>query len=97
MKIEKSMLFMVLFVVSVSFAANPKYGKDKLLIDRSTPHGSPTIYDWDGDGLNDILFGEAETGKVWFYRNIGTLKAPKLVDSGAIQADGADLVVLHSS
>jgi len=30
----------------------------------------PTIADWDGDGLADVICGEA-AGGVWFFRNVG--------------------------
>jgi len=43
------------------------------------PHGDagPFAADWDGDGKLDLLVGAGD-GSVWFYRNIGTSKAPEL-------------------
>jgi hypothetical protein len=43
------------------------------------PHGDagPFAVDWDGDGKIDLLVGAGD-GSVWFYRNIGTTKAPEL-------------------
>jgi len=38
---------------------------------------SPYIVDWDHDGKNDLLVGSDEA-KVFFYRNVGTNKEPKL-------------------
>ena len=42
-------------------------------------HGDagPFACDWDGDGKLDLLVGSGD-GSVWFYRNIGTGKVPKL-------------------
>jgi hypothetical protein len=37
----------------------------------------PFAADWDGDGRLDLLVGAGD-GSVWFYRNIGTNKAPEL-------------------
>jgi hypothetical protein len=37
----------------------------------------PFACDWDGDGKIDLLVGDGE-GAVWFFRNIGTNKAPEL-------------------
>jgi len=54
----------------------------------------PTIADWDGDGLFDILTGGAQGGVVWM-RNVGKKGAPKferaatLVEQrGALDSDG---------
>jgi hypothetical protein len=37
----------------------------------------PFAADWDGDGKTDLLVGAGD-GSVWFYRNVGTAKEPKL-------------------
>src|SRR5262245_2878803 len=37
----------------------------------------PFVADWDGDGKPDLLVGAGD-GSVWFYRNSGTRKEPKL-------------------
>jgi len=38
---------------------------------------SPCLADWDGDGKQDLLVGY-ERSKVYFFRNMGTPKAPRL-------------------
>lgn len=46
----------------------------------SIPYGYsfPTSVDLDLDGLNDLLVGEYyKRGEIYFYKNIGTKKAPK--------------------
>jgi hypothetical protein len=45
------------------------------------PHGDagPFAADWDGDGKLDLLVGAGD-GSVWFYRNIGTAREPKLAE-----------------
>lgn len=45
---------------------------------------SPYVVDWDGDGVRDLLVG-SEAAEVWFYRNVGTKRAPKL--TGGVKLD----------
>lgn len=48
---------------------------------------SPYVVDWDGDGTNDLLVG-CESSKVYFYRNVGTNKKPKLARGKALRLNG---------
>lgn len=38
-------------------------------------YGVPVAFDWDMDGLKDLIIGDFH-GKVWFFKNIGTNPAP---------------------
>jgi hypothetical protein len=51
---------------------------------------TPCIYDWDGDGLKDLLCGNGD-GYVFFFKNIGTAQSPAYAASTRIQAAAADL------
>jgi hypothetical protein len=51
---------------------------------------APYVYDWDGDGLNDLLCGSGD-GSVYFYKNIGTAQAAAYAAAKRVQAGGADL------
>jgi hypothetical protein len=51
---------------------------------------TPCLYDWDGDGLNDLLCGSGG-GTVFFFKNIGTIQAPSYAAGAQIQAGGAAL------
>ena len=59
------------------------FGKPRLLEadgkQLNVPHGDagPFVADWDGDGKRDLLVGAGD-GSVWFYRNVGDAKTPKL-------------------
>jgi FG-GAP-like repeat len=51
---------------------------------------TPFLYDWDGDGLKDLLCGNGD-GYVFFFKNIGTAQAPVYAPGIRIQAGGTDL------
>jgi hypothetical protein len=58
------------------------FGKERQLTAGGKPlhvrgDAGPFACDWDGDGKIDLLVGDDE-GAVWFFRNIGTNKAPEL-------------------
>ena len=50
----------------------------------------PVVFDWDGDGLQDIVFSGNE-GKFEFMRNEGTAKKPSLGSRQGIFLDGLEL------
>ncbi len=51
---------------------------------------TPYVYDWDGDGLPDLLCGDGN-GAVNFFRNIGSLQAPVFAAAKPVQAAGVPL------
>jgi hypothetical protein len=58
------------------------FGKERQLQAGGQPlrvagDAGPFACDWDGDGKLDLLVGAGD-GSVWFFRNIGTVKAPEL-------------------
>src|SRR5262249_27212523 len=59
------------------------FGKEKPLMAGGEPirveggDAGPFVADWDGDGKPDLLVGAGD-GSVWWYRNIGSAKAPEL-------------------
>ena len=50
----------------------------------------PVVFDWDGDGLPDIVFSGNE-GKFEYMRNVGSAKAPSLGRRQGIYLDGLEL------
>ena len=65
---------------SAQIAGAPRLGTPFLVEGETAPlmggqHGlaAPARHDWDGDGLEDLLIGEFETGPCWVrvYRNVG--------------------------
>ena len=74
----------ILIYVNIS-AETPQFKTGKLLSkeisNQSVGRLSPTFFDWDEDGLVDLLVGfqkYALFGGVHFYKNVGTKKEPKL-------------------
>ena len=47
-------------------------------IDTEVGHAAPFVYDWDGDGVRDLLVGQFGGGALWVFRNQGTNAQPKL-------------------
>jgi hypothetical protein len=57
-----------------------------------TSRATPYIFDWNGDGLKDLLCG-CGTGNVYYFRNIGTVQVPNYATGTRIQAGGVDLAL----
>jgi hypothetical protein len=53
----------------------------------ATSYAAPTIFDFDKDGLDDLIIGTYE-GEFRFYKNTGTKNAPVYNDFTFIQANG---------
>lgn len=49
-----------------------------------------SVVDWDGDGVTDIVAGNA-SGMILFLKNAGTNDAPNFLPGVKIQADGRDI------
>ncbi len=89
-----------LCAVSVQAAPEITFGEPvDLSSEYYSSEGKPTVIDWDGDGLFDILFGERVPGsslsfaQVGYWRNTGTAAEPQFVDVGDLQADDAPISV----
>ncbi len=48
------------------------------VIDTEVGHAAPFVYDFDGDGTQDLLVGQFGNGLLTIYRNDGTNSEPKL-------------------
>lgn len=81
----------LLFYKNIGTQSEPKFGKPEPLElpgpKMSRP--SPYLVDWDGDGKQDILFG-TERPTIYFFRNIGTKRNPKLETGKQIDLVGDD-------
>lgn len=55
---------------------------------------APRIYDWDGDGLDDIISGN-EMGYIGFFKNMGG-KIPKWDKPRLLEADGKTIRIIQN-
>lgn len=73
--------------------SQPKFITDKKgekLFVEKFGHAAPLLFDWDGDGKNDLLVGEFGGGKnanVMVFKNIGTNKKPIFASEGFYAKD----------
>ncbi len=51
---------------------------------------TPLVYDWDRDGLPDLLCGSGD-GYVYFFKNTNTVQSPAFAPAVRIRAGGSDL------
>jgi hypothetical protein len=73
----------------------PRFTGCRILEDEEGPidvgwYGNPLLFDWDSDGLSDLIVGTSANVILW-WKNIGTKTSPKLSYRGFIQADGKRL------
>ncbi len=47
-------------------------------IDTEAGHAAPLVFDFDGDGVQDLLVGQFKGGALWVFRNEGTNARPRL-------------------
>ncbi len=62
-------------------------------IERNWGYTVPSVADWDGDGLKDIVTN-GSWGKIEWYKNIGEKGAPKLTFKGSVKIDWGGQEVL---
>jgi hypothetical protein len=51
-------------------------------------HLAPRFWDWDGDGLEDLLLGQFEGGRLAIHRNIGRRGRPRFAPAVWFEAGG---------
>ena len=86
------------FIFFTLFTPAPKMGTLTLIkaggeiIDCSRPFAGPTIYDFDNDGLQDLIIG-MHKGNFRFYKNKGTSNVPVYDDFTLIRANGENALI----
>lgn len=58
-------------------------------------YAAPLMADWDGDGLNDLLVGQFDEGRIRFYPNLGTPQSP-LFSGFEFLMDGGEFLSVPS-
>jgi hypothetical protein len=56
-------------------------------------YASPCVYDWNGDGLKDLILGEFNNGNIRLYLNSGTNQAPVFTTYSLMAADGITITL----
>ncbi len=51
---------------------------------------TPCVFDWNGDGLKDLLCG-SYNGQVYYFKNTGTAQSPSYAAGTYVKAGGVDL------
>lgn len=93
----------------VTVAGAVKFGSPELLMDdkgveiyaEKFGRAYPLFYDWDNDGLKDLLVGEfggGEQANIKVYRNVGTAESPKFSSEWFYATDktGKNMYVMGS-
>jgi len=62
-------------------------------IDTEVGHAAPFVYDWDDDGVKDLLVGQFGGGVLWIFHNEGTNAQPKLAAGVKFKQGAKDGVV----
>lgn len=65
-------------VAAVKFADPVRLEAAGKAIDTDVGHAAPSVADFDGDGVQDLLVGQFGEGILWIYRNEGTNERPEL-------------------
>jgi hypothetical protein len=80
-------------LIAWSAASAPQFDECEVLFCAGDPihvgnHGSPCLADWDGDGLEDLITGQFDLGKIRLYPNEGTNAEPVYNRYEFLEADG---------
>ena len=94
-----SMLFLIFPIVLI--AQTPSFGPQGVLkangvtISVTNGHANPFLFDWDEDGLKDLIvghYGEIPDGpNLRLYKNSGTNAVPVWTDFSYMKADGQEI------
>ncbi|MBI3862133.1 MAG: VCBS repeat-containing protein [Planctomycetia bacterium] len=88
----------VLFYPNRGTKTEPRYAYAQLVTtDDGRPldvgwSAAPLVVDWDGDGRPDLLSG-GERNRILFYRNEGSVGAPRLIARGFVKIAGEPIVL----
>ena len=96
----KTGILAALCLAAVVFAQAPVFDAPVAILANGFPinvgyggNASPFMVDWNGDGRQDLLLGQYDSGKIRFYANTGTNYDPVFGNFVYLQADGADISV----
>jgi len=93
---------LLVVVLAVSTASALDFGPQFIVQDGAADlqvlgYSTPSLVDWNSDGLLDIMTGERTYPKVRVYLNVGAVGSPAYNGFSYVQADGVDIQVLGRS
>ena len=86
----------LIWMPNVGTKSDAKFTHTRLVLDaKGQPvdagvHFAPRVFDWDGDGIQDLLAGTYRN-RIVFYKNIGTKRNRRLEYRGQVKIDGRPL------
>ena len=94
----RNLLVMLCAGLTLAFAQMPVFRGPTAVLDAGTPidvsyYGSPTVHDWDGDGLKDLILGEFNFGNIRFYHNLGSDSNPEFSGFEYMMASGSQIAL----
>lgn len=104
-RVSAFLIIGLLWGAEQSLGADPAFGPERFVqaggVDIQVPgYSVPSLADWNGDGLKDLIVGEGggtAPGKVRVYLNVGTQAQPQFRDFFYAQSEGADLTCVPGS
>ncbi len=90
----------VMWYQNYGTSGKPKFTGCRMMTDEEGPidagwYGAPYLYDWNNDGLIDLLIGTSHNVILW-WKNAGSGTSPKFNYMGFVQAEGKRLEVPQS-
>lgn len=93
-----SVLVAVALLAPLALGVPQLFNGPELVNDAGAPidvgyYGSPTMYDWNVDGAQDLVLGQFDLGKIRLYLNQGPDTAPEFNGYTFFQAGGTDITL----
>jgi hypothetical protein len=79
------------FVIALDYQSPVMIQAGGSSITLAVGHANPLVFDWNGDGLKDLILGQYSSGKIRLYLNEGTNSVPVFSSYTFMQADGTDI------
>ena len=85
------LLCLAAFALALDYQSPVKIEASGTPITLAIGHANPLVFDWNGDGLKDLIVGQYSSGKIRLYPNEGTNADPVFSSYTFMQADGTDI------
>jgi len=91
-------LVAVALLAPLALGVTPLFIGPELVTDNGTPidvgnYGAPAMYDWNLDGVKDLVLGQFTQGKIRLYLNTGPDSAPQFDGYTFLKSGGVDITL----